>query len=376
MSKVYLPTAEQMDTTLYNLSRIAGALGDNADVSTWAGIERAVKSGIASQLFPIGSQFTVSHSVYGDMLFDVVAHDYFKSVDNENAHTMTLLCHDIIESMQYDSAEAFHYAENELKAGTYNFTHDSFGNWSAGTYQFTLTQTVPVGGQLCFNTNAAGSAETRQVVVYASRTTTTPTETVAITSGSGGTSLGTFGIELNHIHRVSYGSNNYKESAIRQFLNSSAESGKVWTPQTKFDRPPEWMGSMTGFMNGLGEDFISIIGKVVIPCVGNDTYESPDSSVSKNGIYTITDKIYLASQKEIIGDTEGTLEDTSSQFAFYKGATKTDFIKYKGVTALNWWTRSSSNTGVDRVRLITTEGSSRYYGASNLVGVVPCVTII
>ena len=58
-----------------------------------------------------------------------------------------------------------------------------------------------------------------------------------------------------------YGSNNYKESAIRQLINSDKAAGSVWTPQTNYDRPPNWNTSKAGFLNGLEADFLSAIGK-------------------------------------------------------------------------------------------------------------------
>ena len=222
--KIFFPNSQQFDLMNENLAKIAKAVGSQVDITTWAGIQKAVRAGIAPDILPVGTQLLVKHSVYGEHLYDVVAHDYLKSVHDENAHTMTLLCHDQIAAIQFDSMEAFYYAEAELPAGTYNFTlATAYSSWAAGTYQFTLTQALPKGGQLAISGYADAAMTSRQVRAYANQTTTTATESVAITSGNGGTSLGTFGTELNHSHRVSYGSNNYKESAIRQMLNSSAQ---------------------------------------------------------------------------------------------------------------------------------------------------------
>ena len=66
---------------------------------------------------------------------------------------------------------------------------------------------------------------------------------------------------MNHSHRIRYGSNNWVESAMRQYLNSDKAAGSVWTPQTKFDRPPSWNANTAGFMNGLDADFLAVIGK-------------------------------------------------------------------------------------------------------------------
>lgn len=377
MSKVYLPTSEQMDITLKNLSRIAGALGVKADASSWGGIQQIVKAGNAPKMFPIGTQFTINHSIYGDMVFDVVAHDYFKSATDENAHTMTLMSKNSIASVQFDASEAFYYADKELIAGTYNFTLESeYSSWAAGTYQFTLTKNLPKGGQLCISGYANEALTARQVRAYASQTNTTIYDNAVITVGNGGTSLGALGKELNHAHRVSYGSNNYKESAIRQFLNSSANPGSVWTPQTKFDRPPSWQTTLAGFASGVEVDFLATVGKVVVPCAANNTYESADSTIVKNTKYSVVDKFYLASQRELFGEGTETGADDTLLFPYYEGATNIDRMKVTNGVVTAWWTRSSYAPSSINVQTINADGSSNRNIAVDNIGCVPVCTIV
>lgn len=376
MSKLFLPTKEQMDVMNENLAKIAKAVGSQVDISTWEGIQKAVRSGIAKDILPVGSQLAVNHSVYGTRLFDVVAHDYLKSVHDENAHTMTIQQHDLLPGTQFDASEAFYYAEAELPAGTYNFTlATAYSSWAEGTYQFTLTKPVPKGGQLAISGYADAAMTARQVRSYANQTTTTATESVAITAGSGGTNLGTFGEGLNHSHRVSYGSNNYKESAMRQFLNSSAAAGSVWTPQTKFDRPPSWLTSLAGYKNGLDQDFLAVVGKVVLPCSANNTYEAPDSSIAKGTKYTLNDEFYLASAREIF-NTNWDVADDSKVFPFYEGAGNADRIKYRDGSAAYWWLRTPNSGYAANVRLVGSDGTVNGNGAYGAYGLAPACTIV
>ena len=375
--KIFFPNSQQFDLMNENLAKIAKAVGSQVDITTWAGIQKAVRAGIAPDILPVGTQLLVKHSVYGEHLYDVVAHDYLKSVHDENAHTMTLLCHDQIAAIQFDSAEAFYYAEAELPAGTYNFTlATAYSSWAAGTYQFTLTQALPKGGQLSISGYATAAMTARQVRAYASRTATAVTESVAITSGNAGTSLGTFGTELNHSQRVSYGSNNYKESAIRQFLNSPSAAGSVWTPQTKFDRPPTWMTSLAGFVGGFDDEFLSVIGEVIVPCSTNNTYEAPDSTVAKGEKYTVTDKFYLASQREIFGNNSESVADDSVLFPYYEGADAADRIKYRDGSAAVRWMRTPPSWHAGTVLCVnstgTLNGDSAIYG----YGCSPACTIV
>ena len=376
MSKLFLPTKEQMDVMNENLAKIAKAVGSQVDISTWEGIQKAVRSGIAKDILPVGSQLAVNHSVYGTRLFDVVAHDYLKSVHDENAHTMTIQQHDLLPSTQFDASEAFYYAEAELPAGTYNFTlATGYSSWAEGTYQFTLTQPVPKGGQLAISGYADAAMTSRQVRSYANQTTTSATESVAITAGNGGTNLGTFGEGLNHSHRVSYGSNNYKESAMRQFLNSSAAAGSVWTPQTKFDRPPSWLTSLAGYKNGLDQDFLAVVGKVVLPCSANNTYEAPDSSITKGTKYTLNDEFYLASAMEIF-NTNWDVADDSKVFPFYEGAVNADRIKYRDGSAASWWSRTPTSGTAYYVRFVDSDGTMNSNFALSSTGLAPACTIV
>ena len=195
-----IPNYEQWGKMNDYLNSIAVSLGSTIDVSTWEGVQKAVRLGLAPDLFPIGTQLMVHHNVYGDMMYDVVAHDHYKSVRDENAHTMTLLSHDFVASLSFNGSDALYYAENELPAGTYHFTiPSSYLSWEAKTYKFTLTKALPKGGQLTIEGGNYDPA-TATIKSYSSRTATVATEECAITVGNSGTNLGTVGVELNHIH--------------------------------------------------------------------------------------------------------------------------------------------------------------------------------
>lgn len=370
---INIPNKEQWEMMNEHLYNIAEALGSQIDVSTWSGVQKAVRTGIAPELFPIGSSFVVEHTTYGQLQFDVVAHDHFKGAYDDGAHTMTLMCHSIVNRLQFDEAEAFYYTSTELAAGTYNFTVPTYMQWS-GTYQFTLTKNVPSGSQFCISSAPNKAMETLSVLVYNGDTIV---EECAIAVGSGGISLGTFGTELNSVHRVAYGSDNYKESALRQYVNSAAVKGAVWTRQTKFDRPPTWANTTAGFLNGIDEEFLSVVGVVKVPCVTNATYESPDSTTVAGELYTVKDKFYLASVKEIFGIADGVIDNESKIFPYYEGVTDIDRIKYErsGNTYL-WWLRSPSPILDHSMNAVTREGVRNAYATATALGVVPVCTIV
>ena len=372
----YFPDSTQFDEMNVKLGQIATAVGSQVDISTWAGIQRAVRMGIAPQILPVGTQLTVNHSVLGNKLWDVVAHNYLKSTRDADAPTMTIMSHELLTALQFDAPEAFYYATAALPAGTYNFTlPNTYSSWAAGTYQFTLANQLPIGGQLCISGYADAALTTREVYAYSSRTATTKTEECTITSGDGGTSLGSWETDLNHPQRVSYGSNNYKESALRQFLISSAAAGSVWTPQTKYDRPPSWNADTAGFVGGLDNDFLGVVGEVVLPCAANNTFESQDSTITKGNKYTLSDRFYLASCKEIFG-TNYDVDDDSTLFPFYRNAVAADRIKYRSGAAAYWWARTPYSGYAHDVRLVYSDGTVYGYGAGYSHALAPACTIV
>lgn len=376
MSRIYLPNASQFDEMNGHLAKIANALGSDIDISTWAGIQKAVRAGVAPNLIPVGTQLLVSHNVYGDMLYDVVAHNYFKSAHNANAYTMTLMCHDCLPVMRFDSPEAFFKVEGStLSAGTYCFTNPmDYEVIPVGTLSFTAPVSSPVGSVLRIERDSNNG--NLMVHCYQYQSDTVPLWSATATVSSSGTNLGTLGVELNHLHRVICGSNNYKESSIRQWLNSSAEAGSVWSPQTKFDRPPSWLTSTAGFMNGLDEEFIAVVGEVIVPCAANNLYESPDSTTKVGEKYTVTDKFYLASQTEIFGEKSNIIDDGSVLFPYYMGATNADRVKYQDGLATVWWLRSAYATTARIARFVHTDGRLYNDDARNSHAVVPVCTIV
>lgn len=349
------------------VSLLLYSLPSALDVSTWTAIQKVVRTGMAPETFPIGTELTAEHDVYGDLTFVVVEHDHLLGVTDPTAHTMTLGVKDTIASAQYDAPEAFYVADEELVAGTYNITlAETYESWLAETYEFTLTENLPVGGQLTISGDSSSALETLTVVAYADSNTTTPIETAVITVAATGTSLGEFGNELNHVSRVAYGSGNYAESAIRQLLNSYEDAGDVWAPQTKYDRPPTWVATLRGFKGALDTELIDVIGTVSVPCAANSVYESPDSITTVGEKYVIDDDIYLLSRNEVFG-TADTVADDSIHLSYYEDV---DNRKKADV----WYLRTSNAPSV--VRSVDTDGAMDADAAEVANSFVPAFTII
>ena len=366
---------EQTDKIAQFLAIIA-AQGDRGFKPTsWEGVQSLVRAGLASRVFSIGDQLTCQRDGV-NLVWDVIGIDHDTPADPQFTHSLTLQLHDCFPTaMQFDAAEAFYYAESGLAAGTYHFMIDS------SDYQFTLANAVPAGGQLILNWT--GTAPTG-VSVSPTRGGAIEGGAVSVTQGSGGTSLGTltsagdFAHHLNSLYRITNGSSNYKESAIRQWLNSSAAAGSVWTAQTQFDRPPLSATNTAGFMNGMDADFLAVIGKTHLVVARNTVCDG-------GGYDEMDDYFFLPSRSEIYGGVEVSGVDEGTAYPYYADysdlsaagtGTDSNRIKYINNTAQYWWMRTPHSGYVHYVRGIGLAGTVTDFRANNSYGVAPACNII
>lgn len=319
--------------------------------------------------------------------------------DKTKSYGMILQSEKVLYGLQVDSEEAFYAVpEGGLSAGTYHVTlGDNYDTSYGGgkSYQFTLTQAVPAGGQLTMGwayqkTPLQGSG----VKSYETASSASPIETVAVSEGTEGTDLGTMLIavqdasHLNSLHRMRYGSNRWSTSAMRQHLNSAAKAGSVWTPQTPYDRPPSWAASTAGFMHGLDPEFIKICGEVelitALSTVAGDT--TAESASAGTGYETTVDKFFLPSRPEVFGGGDNN-SDKGDAWQYYKansdvpgGANNpnadSNRIKTNAAgTAQYWWLRSPYVGSGNIVRNIYTSGSVNNVGAHSSYGVAPACVV-
>ena len=355
---------------------LAAAVSEEA---SWESIRKIVAAGMAKNAYPIGTQFAVTHGVYGSLLFDVIAHDHHKKPGDANAHTMTLLMHNVIYSRPFDGAEAVYCVtaenyEDGLPAGTYHFlppsdylSNDDMDGWTG--IQFTTTEVVPVGGQIVIVGWESGKISAKKISTFESGSATSAIESnLTLSDGTDGTCLGTIhkyneqadGV-LNVLQRLRYGNGNWEESNIRQWLNSDAASG-WWTPKTPFDRLSSTYTSLAGFINGLPAEFAAILGAVDVTTRKNNVFENDNDTGNK--VYTTRDKIFLLSNDEVGFAVEGIAQ--GSVVDYYKNAANADRIKYdysSTSTARGWWLRSPSPGGAYGARIVSASGAQDSGGA-------------
>ncbi|WP_294448892.1 DUF6273 domain-containing protein [uncultured Ruminococcus sp.] len=328
----------------------------------------------------------VVHETASKMIVTVLGIDQDTPAEPQLEHSLTLGWQDCYAELQYDGTETLFAFPDGLAAGTYHFTidstYDTTNNDYSG-YQFTLTKAIPQNGVIMFPWVYNTKASTTKVSSYASTSATSSLETVSVTNGTDGTSLGNATVagtpesSINSIHRARYGSNNWKESAMRQLINSGKVAGQVWTPQTKYDRPPNWVTSTAGFLYGMDPDFVSVIGKVKKRTAKNVANEGGEYEDSVEEVFLLSrSEVYAGNESNI---NEGGPYDYFKDFSDSAAATAgkdTNRIKYRNNSAKNWLLRSPDVGYANGVRVIYPSGELNSYSAYGAYGVAPACCIV
>jgi len=379
-----------LDATGDEIAEALLELAGQYDTTSYKSIVAAIRRGDAAKI-PNGVSFAVPHAVYGNIEFVVRRKNVDKVAGDPERETITIQPKYLLSvnggssaaTFQYDRPESICAAlTEEIPANTVvKFTATAYDKWAAGTYHFTATAAIPVGSMLCLNGYAYqdGGLTARKIQVFANAKATSASASYSIESGDGDATvnLGTWGTDCNHVHRISYGSNNEAEANITQWLNGIGLMSNIWTPKTKYDMMCTSYTSLQGFLGGFPEDFRACLALAKIHNITNDVFESQDSAYAKSTEYYHTGYFWLPSRKEIYGTNENTREDSEAQFEYYAqlGTTNADKLMYaKGAASpTSYWLRTPFAGNANYVRICYTGngGALLHYNANYSYGVAP-----
>jgi hypothetical protein len=377
--------------------RIASALETLAVSSTFdkitdlEAVQRLVRNGVADKVFKVGDQILTQKTLGSntwDCPFDIVHIGTAKDKNGVEKPALYLQMHYCTSyTTLFDQTEALYYCAEALSAGTYNFTLlDGYDTTYGGgkTLSFTLTKDVPKGGILMFPWAYQKQSTATKISSYSTQTDTTALESVSVTEGANGTSLGTADGKtehMNHTHRIRYGSNRWKTSNLRQHLNSA---DGTFTPQTEFDRSYAYSAT-SGFMSCFPEDFLSVLAPVTIT-----TAAAPADG--DNLIDTTVDTFFLPSLEEhyckpydsVASGNEGSawqywqeVSQASSPLALY--GTYPQFKTYAinaHTSTQAVWLRSASRGSAYGVFCVYSSGYVYYNAATSGLRCAPACVIL
>lgn len=402
------PNKDQFDTMNILLASIASQQG-GISIKNWADVQGLVRQNLHSKAMAVADQLETTRNEK-TLTFDILDFDKHTPSNKYLSHSLALGLHNVFTygTIPFCASQLMYYTEGGLPAGNYKFTldHAVYGGGTQydGTYMFTLTQAIPADGGFR-HTNiggykasyAQGDVIGNYITTYGVRPQRAEVEkSVAVKVWDGTTActdLGTFtarsltyhteadtanGGKRNFTERNAYGSNRWRDSVYRQWLNSDAEAvpssdtttvSNWWKPATVFDRVPGG-AKLAGFLNGLDPEFVAVLGEIEVKTALCDCDKVDDAT------YDIThDKVWLQSMTEIFGSNNNGIAE-GSQLAYWVGASDADRIKYEGSTARYWWLRSPNPTNAYYVRLVYTSGVLNIGIAYYAYGVVPACCII
>lgn len=361
---------------------------DSGMPTSWKEFRKAVRSGKAQSLYPVGTKL---YENWGDETSNAwIVVDYpsdTRYIDSDLAaqgytNRVMLMEEKLNYLRQFDAKEAWLYVETAISAGTYRFTIPNYDSSYGGnkTYIFTSTTNVPVGGQLtltwAYNTNPT------KVQGYSSSTSTTALFDVNIAEWDGTTAcidLGTIKLamadadstygKLNHIHRARYGSNNYYQSGLRQWLNADATANNWWNPSNIFDRPYDNRNT-AGRLNTLNSAMKAVLATPTVNCITNNLFETggiDGTPFTLQTAYTVKDKLFPVTHTEV---NLSSTPNVDSILSYYNGAGNADRIKYRkdNGNAYYWWLRTPYPTLANYVCNVYTSGALSIYNASSTDG--------
>jgi len=318
------PNATQFDELINEVSSIAAdmtIMTDGDMHNDWSAVKAALDHGQAPRRLPVGSQIFDSWEKASGTSYNAP----WDVVNYDGDGNMELDWHNCLpDGVPFDAPEAIYYAPSGgLAAGTYHILigHSYGTGWdTAKAIEFTLTNAMAEGDQLCINCNQDNSTDPtngRRWDVYAAGSTTSKQHGTT-SNGTGGTELGTTDTtsaqktngQINAISRVVYGSGRWSESAIRQYLNSSAAAGAWWSAKNGWDRPPAEAETLRGFLAGYGDDFLSLLQEVdVVTALNTEEGFATDTETTRDKIYLpCLENWYIAPEKSGEGN----------EWAYYK----------------------------------------------------------
>ena len=277
MAVVTNATLAKIKTEIQNqnavLRNFIGAYATNP----WSGLLADVRAGYASQLYNIGDEINTTYTLDGakyDFPWVVANIDReFEMADGSTRKGLLLQAkYACIEEIQFDAPESTDATEDTALDGWYywGLTGTTYTKLNVAT-----GDTLPYGDYDSIVKN-----------------------------------------DINHLDTVLYGYNNYKMSAIRQWLNSDGGKGAWWTSQHPGDQPPTQLDTRAGFLKGLDPQFASIVSPVKIQVATN--------TVTDGGLTDVMyDQFWLPSLEEVYGVPQAPGIE-GSYFPYWKEATGLD----------------------------------------------------
>lgn len=275
MELVTNATMERIKTAIQQRNQKLRDIADLFHMSSWDSVQLDVKSGNASK-YAIGSELVTSYTSGIDgttyeFPWIVLDNDRECTWEDGSVHSGLWLGakYSTDAAITFDASEGIVATESTAQANTY------YCGVNGSTYtmlNLSVGDTIPYGS---YNSVLKGS--------------------------------------INHAGAYKDGYNRYRDSAVRQWLNSSASAGGWWSAKHLGDNAPAELSAISGFMLMLDPEFVAIINPVKIQTMAN-------AATDANAKDIIYDRFFLQSLEEVYGEPQ-TANEEGPYFPYWKTAT-------------------------------------------------------
>lgn len=333
--------------------------------------------------------------------YDVDAIDIEQPANPYLEHSLSIGMHSVYSLLNFDPPMYLYAVTADkwpsgMPAGTYHFTldHGAYGGGTTqdGTYQFTTTQTIPVGGGIRHTTLGVYRSDSNhskenllsgKFITYNADTFTTLESGIQTVEGNAGTNLGTTtardpqykdGENINFTERQGHGTNRWRDCYLRQVLNSEDKVFR-WEKKTIFSRNLNITAE--GFLHTIDPELRAVLGKVrrryALSILDGYGYDDLEDYVT---LYTMLDVFSQKNNNISEGpvDAEGNVTHTSA-LPLWDGSTDEERVKRQNSTPRAWWLASPYPSYCSE-RFVYSSGALYYSHPSYSRGVVPRLHII
>ena len=121
------PYTEDGVFTVDSANRIS-ATPTEIDPDTWAGVQKIVRKGLASEYFNVGDQLVSAYDG-GEIVWEVIGIDVDTPADPSLSHSMTIQTKDCLHDIQFDAPEPSNPDSNRKSYGNNRYTHSAVRQW-------------------------------------------------------------------------------------------------------------------------------------------------------------------------------------------------------------------------------------------------------
>jgi hypothetical protein len=121
------PYTEDGVFTVDSANRIS-ATPTEIDPDTWAGVQKIVRKGLASEYFNVGDQLVSAYDG-GEIVWEVIGIDVDTPADSNFTHSMTIQTKNCLHNIQFDAPEPNNPDSNRKSYGNNRYIHSAVRQW-------------------------------------------------------------------------------------------------------------------------------------------------------------------------------------------------------------------------------------------------------